>query len=124
MQAELPSERSPMAPIAFRFPHDVEGWLTKAEGRRLAALAEGGCVLEVGSWQGRSTVCLAQTAAIVHAVDPHRGIPGIGPASSLAPFLANLTRYALLDKVVVHVGTLMQMEAVLGPHLFDLLFLD
>ena len=59
----------------------IEGWLSKAEGRLLYELARSadrrGCIVEIGSWKGRSTVWLASGAkaglgARVVAIDPHR----------------------------------------------------
>src|SRR5258708_4656047 len=46
----------------FRFPEEVCGWLTDAEGRKLAELAADKRVLEIGSCEGRSTICMAQVA--------------------------------------------------------------
>jgi predicted O-methyltransferase YrrM len=60
----------------------VEGWLEPGEGRllyRLAAEADpAGCIVEIGSWHGRSTIWLAAGAqagrgARVVAIDPHSG---------------------------------------------------
>ena len=39
--------------------HRVRGWLTQAEGDKLARLAEGKKVLEIGSYCGRSTIAMA-----------------------------------------------------------------
>jgi hypothetical protein len=56
---------------------DVEGWLTDAQARRLAACAARprppGTVVEIGSFRGRSTIVLAQAAESVVAIDPHAG---------------------------------------------------
>src|SRR5690606_30630361 len=46
----------------FRFPSDVQGWLSYREGKTLYDLARGKRVLEIGSYCGRSTICLAQSA--------------------------------------------------------------
>jgi SAM-dependent methyltransferase len=58
----------------------VEGWLTDAQARRLwdraAALRPPARVVEIGSFQGRSTIVLATAApegVEVVAVDPHAG---------------------------------------------------
>jgi predicted O-methyltransferase YrrM len=63
------------------FVSDVPGWLSPQEGRLLYDLARrapaDGCIVEIGSWKGRSTVWLASGSrsgrgARVVAVDPHR----------------------------------------------------
>lgn len=57
------------SPIPGAFPHDIKGWLSVEEGAALADLARGKRVLEIGSYHGRSTVCMARTAEHVTAVD-------------------------------------------------------
>lgn len=105
-------------------PADVPGWLTEEEGRCLAAAARGRLVLELGSWKGRSTICLAREAALVHAVDHHRGDEHVGFGDTLAEFLGHLRRHGVADKVVVHVGSIADVDRVLGGTLFDLAFVD
>ena len=58
----------------------VEGWLTDAQARRLwdaaSVLPAASRVVEIGSFQGRSTIVLASAAAEgveVVAIDPHAG---------------------------------------------------
>ena len=59
---------------------DVPGWLTDEEGEALYELARActgrGVIVEIGSWKGKSTVCLglgsrAGASIPVYAVDPH-----------------------------------------------------
>lgn len=109
--------------MAWIFPHDVAGWLSEAEGRALGELAAGRLVLELGSCQGRSTICLAQTARCVHSVDGHRGDAHAGRQHSLLPLLANLRRYGVRRRVVMHIGRFGQVLPVLAP-VFDLVFID
>jgi predicted O-methyltransferase YrrM len=59
---------------------DVQGWMTPAQARLLwdsaRALRPGDRVVEIGSYQGRSTVILASAVpedATVTAIDPHAG---------------------------------------------------
>jgi len=54
------------------YPH-VAGWLFDNEFLMLSELAKGKDVLEVGCFQGRSTVALAQTARHVTSVDYFHG---------------------------------------------------
>ena len=94
---------------------DVEGWMTEGQGRALFDAASscpvGGTIVEIGSFQGRSTIVLATGApdgARVVAIDPHAGNDR-GPqelegydddaASDHARFEANLVRAGVRDRV-------------------------
>src|SRR5712691_13572252 len=59
---------------------DVPGWLTDEEGEALYDLARActgkGVIVEIGSWVGKSTICLgrgslAGASVPIYAVDPH-----------------------------------------------------
>jgi hypothetical protein len=108
----------------FRFPHDVDGWLTYVEGKALSELARGKRVLEIGSYCGRSTVCLAQTAVVVVAVDPHdgRGVPE--PRNTLGEMRANLDRYGVTEKVLVRTDPLEIEKTTWCDDEFDVAFID
>ena len=94
----------------------VDGWLTEAQAERLwqaaAALRDGGRIVEIGSFRGRSTIVLALgsggRAAEVVAIDPHagndRGPREIGGFEAEAAtdhdvFNANLDRAGVRDRV-------------------------
>lgn len=96
-------------------PPEVEGWLTDAQARRLDAAArrvrEGGRIVEIGSFRGRSTIVLARAAAPgveVVAIDPHLGSDR-GPQELAADeplgeqdahaFRANLERHGVARRV-------------------------
>jgi predicted O-methyltransferase YrrM len=61
----------------------IDGFLTVNEGKLLYDLAKkvkNGTIVEIGSWKGRSTSCLALGSkagfgAKVYAIDPHTGSP-------------------------------------------------
>lgn len=67
------------------FDHAIEsqGWITDAEAVHLYRLAKGcykGCIVEIGSYKGKSTMFLAAGSkagrfAKVYAIDPHDGGP-------------------------------------------------
>lgn len=107
---------------------DIPGRLTDAEGQELQRLAVGRVVLEIGSLLGRSTVCLAEVARAVHAIDPHR--PGntdfhsdFAGKDSLIELRANLRAEKLDNRVLLHVGTVGDLWLPSKP-VFDLAFVD
>ena len=83
---------------------NIKSAVTAAEIARLAALAAGKRVVEVGSLLGFSTVHLARAACRVVAIDPHDGYPYYNPSPTLPEFLGNLERFGVLPKVDVRVG--------------------
>jgi len=108
---------------AFRFPHDVEGYFEYDEGAylyTLARLSVPGLVVELGSYKGKSTICLAQARPTV-AVDHFRGqqFEGYDPVRDShihidhvvgtyrADFDANLERYG-----VAGIVTTLELETV------------
>lgn len=83
----------------FRFPYDVLGWLTQEEGKELWHLAKGKRVLEIGSYCGRSTICLAQSAFAVVAVDYFDGRGTAEPRNTHSAFVENVKRYGVASKI-------------------------
>jgi predicted O-methyltransferase YrrM len=104
---------------------DVPGWLTDEEGKALYELARGctgaGVIVEIGSWKGKSTICLglgsrAGSAVPVFAVDPHADY-------RFGDFKDNVTRAGILD--LVHpVAALSQAAADDFDTPIELLFVD
>ena len=135
------SERSAGLDVesALAATKDVEGWMTKDQGRRLFAAAarcpEGGRIVEIGSFRGRSTIVLARAAppgAEVVAIDPHAGNDR-GPqelrgytaeaVDDREAFEENLAQAGVADRVR-HVAAFSTAahEAVTGP--IDVLYVD
>ena len=93
----------------------VQGWLGPREGRllyRLAAEADpSGCIVEIGSWHGRSTIWLTAGAkagrgARVFAIDPHAGTHLRPEGETTERVLrANLERAGTDDQVEILVAT-------------------
>lgn len=92
------------------FPQDVEGWLWKEEGEilyRLAQLNKNiGVIVELGSYKGKSTICLAQgskkvNGGKVYAIDNFIGdsYVGIKKTSFYNQFLSNIKKYFLKEYV-------------------------
>ena len=124
------------APVA---PEGVEGWMTEAQARRLDAAArrvpDGGRIVEIGSFRGRSTIVLARAAADgaeVVAIDPHLGSdrgpqeiaarPELGEAD-VETFRANLRRAGVAERVR-HVRRRSQEALGDVPGSIDVLYVD
>jgi SAM-dependent methyltransferase len=104
----------------FKFPNEVEGWLAFVEGEQLFNIAKGKRVLEIGSFKGRSTICLAQSALEVVSVDPHDGQSTLTvKVDTYSDCIRNVDRYEL-DNVEFVRGTI---EDVTDGN-FDLIFID
>jgi predicted O-methyltransferase YrrM len=89
----------------------MEGWLRPEEGRWLfdaaRALPPESTIVEIGSFKGRSTCCLAggcREHARVYAVDSFDGGPNLPRADSLADFNRNIRSCGLSDYVEPIVG--------------------
>lgn len=90
----------------------VNGWLSPIEVRTLYRLARGctgrGVIVEIGSWQGKSTICLAGGSQAaggprVYAIDPHVGSPEhqqTGKIWTFEAFKKNIADAGLSDLVV------------------------
>jgi predicted O-methyltransferase YrrM len=85
----------------------VEGWLFKAEGnwlfKRARSLPDGANLVEIGSFKGRSTCCLAfgcrGTKKRVFAVDTFDGGPDLQRHDSFREFCLNIKRCQLSEYV-------------------------
>lgn len=107
-------------------PTDVPTSMTTVEGAKLSELAVDKVVLELGAWQGFSTICMAQNAEFLLSVDWHQGDEHAGHGSTLVPYLQNLQRYGLIgtDRLSVHVGRFEHICSLLADQSFDGVFVD
>ena len=90
----------------------TEGLISEAEAERLYKLTRncGGTIVEIGSWKGKSTVCLALGSKAggkgkVFAIDPHQGlhdeITGLyHPENTELIFRENIKRAGVDDIVI------------------------
>src|SRR5438270_4458350 len=104
---------------------DVPGWLTDEEGEALYDLARActgkGAIVEIGSWKGKSTVCLglgskAGGSVPVYAVDPHADY-------RFGDFKTNVERAGIAE-LVRPVASLSQAAADDFQEPIELLFVD
>ncbi|MBU3702095.1 MAG: glycosyltransferase, partial [Acidimicrobiia bacterium] len=118
----------------WRRIRDVGGALTRAEALVLHTLAAqmppGRAIVEIGSWEGRSTTALAlgcRRDRPVHAVDPHTGGMSLVeknlPVDSLTHFRRNMARWRL-DNVVEVVERSVDAAAHYDGPPVGLLFID
>ena len=107
-------------------------WDHRPTARRLYELAARGpgegCIVEIGSFIGNSTIYLAAAGRDrVHAVDPHsedsmRQVPGTSGTSET--FLANLERFGVRNRVEYHRMPSVEAAAAWHGGPIRLLFVD
>src|SRR5262249_2974479 len=117
--------------MAIIVPDDIPSAVTGEEAAKLASLASGGDVIELGAQYGFSTVILAQAARRVTSVDWHLGDPSIAamgaePGDTRGACRANLARYGVAGKVDARRGRFEDVLPALAKQgaLFDGVFLD
>jgi SAM-dependent methyltransferase len=116
---ESPQRGRQTSPVPNAFPAEIPGWLTEVEAKALADISTGKRVLEIGSYCGRSTVCIGRTADHVTAVDYFDGRGTPQPANTKPTFDNSIFRYGLTDKVVaVHPDSKLPFDA------YDVAFID
>ncbi len=115
-----------MAGMTLTVPDDIPSGVTGEEAARLATLARGGDVLELGAGCGFSTVVLAQAARRVTSVDWHQGDAHAAETDTWEAYRANLARYGVAARVDARRGRFADVLPALGKEgrLFDGCFLD
>ncbi|MBI3486054.1 class I SAM-dependent methyltransferase [Candidatus Daviesbacteria bacterium] len=107
-------------PRIYKHVFHTEGWLSEKEAKFLYQMAQKGLsngeIVEIGSWKGKSTICLAAGSKLankqkVYAIDPHQGTYSIDnnkntkTQPTLKDFKANLKLAGVADWVVPVVKT-------------------
>jgi Methyltransferase domain len=91
----------------FRRRSKLDGMIGNQEAAlltRLASEVDDGCVVEIGSWRGMSTIALARGARVpVYAIEPHEHFVGLlggvfGPDDRPA-FFENLLEAGVVEQV-------------------------
>ena len=116
------ADESPVPKVdadGFRFPYDVDGWLRFEEAKALFNLAKGKRVLEIGSYCGLSTICLAQSADRVVAVDYFDGRGTAIQQDTRPAFDANVRRYGVESVIQA-----LTPDEPLPDDGYDLVFID
>jgi predicted O-methyltransferase YrrM len=112
------------AEVMRRIAH-VQGWLGRHEAQALyeaARLCTGrGVIVEIGSWKGKSTICLASgsrdgAGARVYAIDLHGD-------TAFAKFERNIEK-AGLRELVQPIRASSQDPSIVIPQAIELLFVD
>lgn len=98
-----------------------EGWLSTHDIAELQRLAAGATVLELGAYQGRSTVVLSEVAKYVVSVDRHQGVPVGDDIDSLPPYLEAIRP---LHNVAIVIANFQDFVPLLRALPFDLVFID
>jgi predicted O-methyltransferase YrrM len=119
---------------------NIEGWLSDNEALALYKLARSlpaaATIVEIGSWQGKSTYCLARglRSGTIHAIDPFDSSGETGSdvlyaqkaaalnKSLLDVFKANLRKANLLQKIEIHKGFSSKFVGIFSE--VDFLFID
>lgn len=117
---------------------EIDGWLTEEEALGLYSIARkikrGGKVVEIGSWKGKSTVCIAKglKAGKLYAIDPFNaaGDPDSiaeyerkkGKKPLLLQFKENLKKNDVFGKVIPLKGYSKDFVGKVGD--VDFLFID
>lgn len=122
-----------MIKTGFVFPKEVLGYLSATEGKLLYQLAQThpglGTVVELGAYQGKSIICLAQGSKMVHAgniytVDNFIGDKYVGYKTNYyQELIKNINRYHLEKDVVIIRGDI-QVVAGKWHQPIRLLFID
>lgn len=104
----------------------VRGWMREDERQFLKRLAFGKKVLELGSYEGLSTISMAATAKHVTAVDTFDGRATPEPKDTFNTFVQNVINAGLLPKLRILEGTTETMLAALAQEQerYGLIFVD
>lgn len=109
-------------PVSIGDGPPISTSLTAQEAARLAELATGRCVIEVGSAYGFSTITMALTATHVTTIDPHSGYGSL--PDSLAQLQDNIAAYGVRSRIRVVRTTSDDYLPGCSPGAYGLVFID
>jgi len=103
----------------------IEGWIFDEELEFLKEFCKDKDVLEVGSYMGKSTVCIANVANSVIAIDTFRAL-GDGQKQSnslttIIPFLQNILEF---NNIITIIGKSVEVSKHIKDNSKDIIFID
>jgi hypothetical protein len=103
---------------------DIDGWLTNEGGDLLKECARARRILELGSWRGRSAVCMAETAMQVTTVDWGVGDISTGEGETFDALEANIQACGVASKVEPIRGKIADLAQELRGRRWDMVYID
>jgi predicted O-methyltransferase YrrM len=103
---------------------DIEGFFSHNDSCVIQTVSKDKIVLEIGSWKGRSTVCIAEIAEQVFACDPHTAFNTqlLGEEFiSLEEWKENTKGY---ENIILLLGKSIDEVPKLRDDFFDVVFID
>jgi predicted O-methyltransferase YrrM len=102
----------------------VQGWCSEHEAGALQQIAAGKTVLEVGVWNGRSTIALAATAEHVFAIDHFYGDEYAGRGNPGARTWEAIVNAEARERITLMTGDWQDIFAYLDIGKFDVIYYD
>ena len=103
----------------------IKGFLLEEEAKFLKEFCKDKDVLEVGSYMGKSTICIASTAKSVVAVDTFKSLDdGLRQSDShttIVPFLENMSEF---NNIITIVGESVKVSNHIKDNSKDIIFID
>ena len=103
----------------------VKGWIFDEEAKFLKEFCKDKDVLEVGSYMGKSTVCIASVANSIVAVDTFKYIGESVPQSifptTIIPFLKNTVTF---NNIITVIGKSVEVSKHIKDYSKDIIFID
>jgi len=103
----------------------IEGWLFEEEYDFLKEFCKDKDVLEVGSYKGKSTACIASVANSVIAIDSFRYLSEVQPQvpflTTITPFLQNISQF---NNIITIIGKSVDVSKNIKDNSKDVIFID
>ena len=99
---------------------EIDGWLSEKEAYGLYYIASkinsNGIIVEIGSWKGKSTYCLAKGLknGKIYAIDPFNAIGESGSKEIYEQNKGNIPLYEQFKSKMLHLGVLSKIEPLQG----------
>lgn len=103
----------------------IEGWIFDEEAKFLKEICKDKNVLEVGSYMGKSTFCIASTANSVVTIDTFRALSDGQEQSvfltTIIPFLRNTSEF---NNIITIIGESVKVSDHIKDNSKDVIFID